>query len=143
MHMSKEKFYKRVIACFAFMLVFPALFGETAYGQEKAFYERGNWQTLSVGDEVEGKPYAYTASGSIELGVRDKYAEMGGYTATFAVTDSSNRTYKHEVSVKGDDWGNATFPDNFNASALKPGIYSVKIYVKNQVVVSFKVKYTP
>ena len=66
--MSKEKFYKRVIACFAFMLVFPALFGETAYGQEKAFYERGNWQTLSVGDEVEGKPYAYTASGSIELG---------------------------------------------------------------------------
>jgi hypothetical protein len=95
-----------------------------------------------VGDEVVGKPYAYIASGSIVLGVRDKYGE-GGYSATFVVTDSSNRTYKHEVSVKADDWGNATFPDNFHASGLKPGIYSVKIYVKNQVVVAFKVKYTP
>jgi hypothetical protein len=41
--MTKEKFYKRLIACFALMLVFFALFGGAASGQDKAFYERGSW----------------------------------------------------------------------------------------------------
>jgi hypothetical protein len=43
--MSKEKFYKRLIGWFAFMLVFLALFGEKASCQETPFYTRGSWQT--------------------------------------------------------------------------------------------------
>ena len=107
-------------------------------------YTRGNWQTsLDPAKWVDGHPYVYTASGSIKVGVRDKYGAMGGYSATFVVTAPNNRAYKQRVKVAGDEFGFATFPDNFNTSDLRPGIYSVKIYVKNQLVVAFKVKYTP
>ena len=105
-------------------------------------YTRGDWQTsLEPAKWVDDKPYVYTASGSIKIGVRDKFGAMGGYSATFVVTAPNNRAYKELVKVSGDDWGYATFPDNFNASALRPGIYSVKIHVKNRLVVAFKVNY--
>ena len=74
--------------------------------------------------------------------MRDKFGAMGGYSATFVVTAPNNRAYKDVVKVAGDDWGYAAFPDDFNTSALRRGICSVKIYVKNQLVVAFKVNYT-
>ena len=118
--------------------------GATVYSQKTPLYTKGTWQTsLDPGKWVEGKPYAYTASGNMKIGVRDKYGAMGGYTASFVVTTPNNKSFKQSVKVAGDDWGYASFPDDFNASGLASGIYSVKIYVRSQVVVSFKVKYTP
>ena len=112
--------------------------------QNPGMYTRGDWQTsLEPAKWVDGKPYVYTASGSIKIGVRDKFGAMGGYSATFVVTAPNSRAYKELVKVSGDDWGYATFPDDFNASSLRRGIWSVKIYVKSQLVVAFKVNYTP
>ena len=141
--MSKSKTSKKLVVCFATVLAL-LLFSATGYTQKSAMYTRGNWQTsLDPAKWVEGKPYVYTARGSIKIGVRDKFGAMGGYSATFVVTGPNNRAYKEVVKVAGDDWGYATFPDDFNTSALRSGICSVKIYVKNQLVVAFKVNYTP
>ena len=140
--MSESKISKKLALCFA-ATVTLLLFSQTGYCQKTAMYTRGNWQTsLDPGKWVEGKPYVYTASGSMKIGVRDKFGAMGGYSATFVVTMPNNRVYKELVKVAGDDWGYATFPDDFKASALRPGTCSVKIYVKNQLVVAFKVNYT-
>jgi hypothetical protein len=141
--MIKSRISKRLAACFA--IVFVLLLSSPAgYCQKTAMYTRGNWQTsLDPAKWVDGRPYVYTASGSIKIGVRDKFGAMGGYSATFVVTAPNNRSYKEVVKVAADDWGYATFPDDFNASGLRPGICSVKIYVKNQLVVAFKINYTP
>lgn len=141
--MNKSKISTSLTLSFAatFALL---LFSHVGYGQKSAMYTRGNWQTsLDPAEWIEGKPYVYTARGSIKIGVRDKFGAMGGYSATFVVTGPNNRAYKEQVKVAGDDWGYATFPNDFNASTLRPGIYSVKISVKNQLVVAFKVNYTP
>jgi hypothetical protein len=142
--MNTSKISRKLAVCLASTFALLSLSSETGYCQKSALYTRGNWQTsLDPANWVEGKPYAYTASGSIKIGVRDKFGVVGRYSATFVVTDPNNNAYKKLVKVAGDDWGYATFPDNFNTSALRPGNYSVKIYVKNQLVVAFKVNYRP
>ena len=142
--MNSSRISRKVAVCLVSAFALLSSFSETGYCQKSAMYTRGNWQTsLEPAKWVEGKPYAYTAGGSIKIGVRDKFGGTDRYSATFVVIAPNNSTYRELVKVAGEDWGYATFPDNFNTSALLPGNYSVKIYVKNQLVVAFKVHYTP
>src|SRR6266496_2299560 len=101
--MSKCESSKNLMVCSALLFAFLFLFCERGYCQKSAMYTRGNWQTsLEPGKWVDGKSYVYTAKGSVEIGVRDKYGELGNYSATFIVTAPDKRTYKQLIKVKGD-----------------------------------------
>jgi len=51
---------------------------------------------------------------SVRLGVRDKYEVLGGFEATFVVTESpTGRKYRKTVKVDGDEFGSVEFPGDF------------------------------
>jgi hypothetical protein len=47
------------------------------------------------------------------MGVRDKFGALGGYDATFIVTGPQNKKTKKTVHVKGDEFKEVSFPDDF------------------------------
>ncbi len=52
----------------------------------------------------------------MRLGVRDKYADLGGYEATFVVTAArTGKRWERKVRVEGDNFGYLNFPDDFAA----------------------------
>ena len=51
---------------------------------------------------------------SVRLGVRDKYEVLGGFEATFVITESpTGRKYRKTIKVNGDEFGTVEFPGDF------------------------------
>jgi hypothetical protein len=51
---------------------------------------------------------------SVRLSVRDKFGNLGGYEATFVVTESpTGRRYEKTINVEGDEFGSVDFPGDF------------------------------
>ena len=69
-----------------------------------------------------------------ELGIRDKYGELGRYDVTFVVNAPDKKQYKKTITVEGDAFGKVRFPNDFEAYTI-PGKYSWQAVVKNKVAV--------
>ncbi len=74
-----------------------------------------------------------SVSPCVRLGVRDKFGELGSYTAVFAVTAPDGRVYNATKNVKGNDFGYVLFPEDFGASWSRPGAYSYSCKVNGSV----------
>ena len=60
--------------------------------------------------------WQWSESPSVRLGIRDKYADLGGYEATFVVTAArTGKRWERKVRVEGDNFGYLNFPDDFAA----------------------------
>src|SRR5579871_2913949 len=52
---------------------------------------------------------------AVQLGVRDKFGDLGGYQAQFTVTGPDKKRHQKSIQVKGDSWGMVNYPDDFDA----------------------------
>ncbi|MHB9106925.1 MAG: hypothetical protein ACYDCO_07710 [Armatimonadota bacterium] len=80
-------------------------------------------------------------SPQVQLGVRDKFGEMGGYTADFVVIGPKKAKYHEYKKVGGDDWGYIIFPRDFEVWG-EPGKYTWKCLVNGKPVVEGKFRFT-
>jgi hypothetical protein len=81
------------------------------------------------------EPSWQEADGAIvELGIRDKYGDLGKYTATFIINAPDGKQHKVIKNVVGSDWGEAVFPKDFGSVYLQNGNYTYKKMVGNKVV---------
>ena len=73
----------------------------------------------------------------IELGVRDKYGELGDYTARFEVTGPNGLKLTKDLRVKAGEFGYLTFPRDFGQGAeyAAPGHYRWRVVVDGRQVV--------
>lgn len=72
-----------------------------------------------------------------QLGVRDKYGELGEFGALFVVKDSKGKSYRAKRTVYEDDWGYVHFPTDFPTWNY-PGKYTWGCYVNGKRVVGGK-----
>src|SRR5438045_7379792 len=93
-----------------------------------------NFLNLPIQDRID---WQSSESPSVNLGVRDKYNVLGGYEATFIVTESrSGKTYEKTISVEGDDFGEVRFPEGFRVIDLnvQGKSFTWKCVVRGKVV---------
>ena len=70
------------------------------------------------------------------MGVRDKFGSLGGYDATFIVMGPQNKKTKKTVHVKGDEFKEVSFPDDFPNYLELNGHFKWTCQVNGKVVVS-------
>ena len=68
---------------------------------------------------------------SVRLGVRNKLGTRDKYTAIWIVSGADGSRYEARATVKGDDWGDVYFPDDFPAIS-KPIRYTWTLSVDGQ-----------
>ena len=85
----------------AFCALLVALFCPATMpkGKQSAGRQRPEWQ--------------FSETPSIVLAVRDKYAQLGSYSATFVVTTPAGLKFYKTIKVSGDDFGDVKYPDDF------------------------------
>ncbi|KAG8526083.1 uncharacterized protein KY384_000075 [Bacidia gigantensis] len=76
-----------------------------------------------------------------QLGVRDKYGELGEYDARFFVIAPNGEKTERKIHVKNDHFGYVTFPDDFPTYFDEEGIYKWYCKVNGKRVVSGKFEY--
>ncbi|MFI4987520.1 MAG: hypothetical protein ACHQF3_08765 [Alphaproteobacteria bacterium] len=64
-----------------------------------------------------GPSWQYSVTPSYRLEVRDKFGDLEQYDATFTVSDGKSGWHK-TIHVKGDAWGSALFPDDFEGDSF-------------------------
>ena len=57
--------------------------------------------------------WQFSEAPSVTLGVRDKYAQLKSYSATFVVTTPAGRKFYKTIKIGGDDFGEVKYPDDF------------------------------
>ena len=70
------------------------------------------------------------------MGVRDKFGALGGYDATFIVTGPQNKKTKKTVHVKGDEFKEVSFPDDFPNYLELKGHFKWACQVNGKTVVN-------
>jgi hypothetical protein len=91
------------------------------------------WQT-SVSDSTRG---------TVTLGIRDKWAAMKRYTASYVVTAPNKKQFRAQTKTSQDDWAYITFPKDFGGSTLAAGTYTVVFYANGVVVGRDKFRFRP
>jgi hypothetical protein len=69
--------------------------------------------------------------------VRDKYGDLGGYEATFVVSEApTGRKYRKTIRVEGDQFGDVEFPGDFavNDYSFRGKTYRWECLVGGEVV---------
>jgi len=80
-------------------------------------------------------------SAQIQLGVRDKYGELDGYTADFVVIGPNKQKYHVYKKVEGDDFAVVYYPEDFQGSS-QSGKYTWKCLVNGKPVIEGKFRFT-
>jgi hypothetical protein len=88
-----------------------------------------------------GSTWQSTEEPEIRLGVRDKYGNLGSYTANFVVEGKKGDRYQLAKKVHGDSFANVEFPQDFDGYA-PVGSYTWKCLVNGKVAVSGRFELT-
>lgn len=88
----------------------------------------------AMAESAKPKPSWQMSEGvSVQLGVRDKYGNLGEYKATFLVKDEKGGEYKTTKIVKNDEFSFVYFPEDFKVNA-KPGLYHWRCIVNGEEI---------
>lgn len=92
-----------------------------------------SWQT-SVNDSERGK---------VVLGLRDKWAELGKFTASFVVISPTKKKFKAQIETTDDGWAYVDFPSDFDGLPRSIGTYTVNFYADGVFIRRDQFKFRP
>jgi len=116
------------------LLVLITCNANSAYAQgNRKSVKNVSWQT-SVDD---------SSRGVVILGIRDKWATLGSFTASYVVTAPSKKKFRARTTTTQDDWAYISFPDDFDGNPLASGTYTVVFYANGVIIGRDKFRFRP
>ena len=122
------------------LIILCCLVALSVFSVESVLAQRGRkavkdatWQT-SVDDSKRG---------IVTLGIRDKWAAMGSFTASFAVTAPNKKKFSARTKTTQDDWGYIRFPKDFGGKRPAAGTYTVVFYANGVIIGRDKFTFRP
>ncbi len=88
----------------------------------------------------QGPSWQYSASVSVQLGIRDKWGTEDSVRVVFAVTDPKGETHRAATTARGQLWGEVYFPEDFNTFA-RAGNYTWRATVGGREVARGRFQY--
>lgn len=122
-----------VLSYFLFTLFF--LIGiNSSYAQtKKSSIKNVAWQT-SVNDSNRRK---------VVLGIRDKWGDLGKFTAAFVVIAPNKKKFRAQISTTDSEWAYVNFPSDFDRLPRSIGTYTVVFYANGVIIQRDKFRFRP